>query len=86
MHSERTQVLLSPEQRSRLERIATRENRSMGAVIRDAIDAYTISRIRSRDEALQVLFSQNAPVADWEVMKAEIERGALGSKDYGLSE
>lgn len=84
MNSERTQVLLTPEQRSRLERIAARENRSMGAVIRDAIDAYTLPRARPRHEALRSLFSQNAPVAEWEVMKAEIEQGALGSDDFEL--
>jgi len=78
MHSERTQVLLTPTQRERLQRIATREGRSLGAVIRDAVDAYTLPRARPRAEALQSLFAQNAPVADWAVMKAEIERGALG--------
>lgn len=85
MHSERTQVLLTPAQRARLERIATREGRSLGAVVRDAIDAYTLPRARPRHEALQSLFAQNAPVADWEVMKAEIERGALG-RDPDVSE
>ena len=78
MHSERTQVLLTPSQRQRLERIASREGRSLGAVIRDAVDAYTLPRARPRSEALHSLFAQNAPVADWEVMKAEIELGALG--------
>ena len=80
MHSERTQVLLSPDQRSRLERIAAREGRSLGAVIRDAVDAYTLPRARSRDEALRSLFSINAPVADWDQMKAEIIEGALGER------
>lgn len=78
MHSERTQVLLSPEQRSRLERIAAREGRSLGAVIRDAVDAYTLPRARSREEALRSLFSINAPVASWDQMKAEILEGAVG--------
>lgn len=78
MHSERLQVLVTPEQRGRLERIAARENRSMGAVIREAIDAYTLPRARSPQEILESLFSMNAPVADWDQMKAEIERGALG--------
>ena len=76
MHSERTQVLLSPAQRRRLERIAAREGRSMGAVIRDAVDAYTLPRARPPAEALRSLFGQNAPVGDWDVMKAEIIRGA----------
>jgi hypothetical protein len=78
MHSERTQVLLTPAQRERLARIAARENRSLGAVIRDAIDAYTLPRARSPHEILRSMYSLNAPVADWEQMKAEIERGALG--------
>jgi hypothetical protein len=78
MHSERTQVLLTPVQRERLQRIATREGRSLGAVIRDAVDAYTLPRARPRGEALQSLFAQNAPIDDWAAMKAEIEQGALG--------
>ncbi len=78
MHSERLQVLVTPEQRGRLERIAARERRSMGAVIREAIDAYTLPRARSRKEALEAILAMNAPVADWEQMKAEIEQGALG--------
>jgi len=48
----------------------------MGAVIRDAVDAYTLPRARPRHEALRSLTSLGAPVADWDVMKAEIERGA----------
>lgn len=78
MHSERTQVLLTPDQRQRLERIAAREGRSLGAVIRDAVDAYTLPRARSPHEVLRALYALNAPVADWEQMKAEIEQGALG--------
>ena len=78
MHSERTQVLLTPVQRERLERIAARDRRSMGAVIRDAIDAYTLPRSRDPHDALRSLFAHDAPAAEWEVMKAEIERGALG--------
>jgi hypothetical protein len=78
MHSERTQVLLTPAQRSRLERIAARENRSLGAVIRDAIDAYTLPRSRPPAEALRSLMGLEAPVDDWPAMKAEIARGSLG--------
>ena len=78
MHSERLQVLVTPEQRGRLERIAARENRSMGAIIREAIDAYTLPRARSRHETLEALFALEAPVADWEQMKREIIEGAIG--------
>lgn len=80
MHSERTQVLLTPAQRQRLERIAVREGRSLGAVIRDAIDAYTLPRARPPGEALRSLTRLDAPVDDWEVMKADIALGAAGSR------
>ena len=80
MHSERTQVLLTPTQRERLQRIANRESRSLGAVIRDAIDAYTLPRARPRDEALRSLMRLDAPVDDWDRMKADIARGASGSR------
>jgi hypothetical protein len=80
VHTERTQVLLSPEQRQRLERIAAREGRSLGAVIRDAVDAYTLPRARPPHEILRSLFAINAPVDDWEHMKREIIEGAIGDR------
>lgn len=76
MFSERMQVLLSPEQRSRLERIAGREGRSIGAVIREAVDAYTAPRAHPRAVALERLFALEAPVSDWVTMKAQIAEGA----------
>ena len=77
MYSERTQVLLSPEQVERLKRLARRDGRSLGAVIRDAVDAYTLGTA-DRHAAIERLLSMEAPVDDWEVMKAEILRGAIG--------
>lgn len=78
MYSERTQVLLSPEQVDRLKRVAQRDGRSVGAVIRDAVDAYTHEPIERRLAAVEHLFTLDAPVDDWGVMKAEILRGAIG--------
>ncbi len=78
MFSERTQVLLSPDQVARLKRIAAREGRSVGAVIRDAVDSYVDPGSDSRHEAIQALMKMNAPVDDWEVMKAQILRSQLG--------
>ncbi len=78
MYSERTQVLLSPEQVDRLKRIAARDGRSVGAIIRDAVDSFTTSQPDSRQRALASMFSMEAPVDDWEVMKAQILRGQLG--------
>jgi len=74
------QVLLTRAQRERLERIAAQERRSIGAVIRAAIDAYTLGRRRPADEVLASLFSLEAPVADWAQMKAEIAEGVDRSR------
>ncbi|MGZ8515553.1 MAG: ribbon-helix-helix protein, CopG family [Candidatus Limnocylindrales bacterium] len=78
MYSERTQVLLSPEQLARLKRIAAREGRSVGSLIRDAIDSFVFAAPDSRDRALESILSMNAPVDDWEVMKAQILKSQLG--------
>lgn len=82
MFTERTQVLLSPEQAARVKDIADRQGRSVGAVIRDAIDSYHAPTQRSRDEAFEELLSMNAPVDDWEVMKEQILAGSLGEQWY----
>ena len=78
MYSERTQVLLSPEQLARLKRIAAREGKSVGAVIRDAVDGFIFAEPNRRQRAAQRLLSMNAPVDDWEVMKAQILESQLG--------
>lgn len=74
MLSERIQVLLTPDQRSRVERIARERHLSVGAVVREAVETYIAPR--SREGALRALLALDAPVADWEKMKAEILRGA----------
>ncbi|MGH8903621.1 MAG: hypothetical protein ACRDYA_18605 [Egibacteraceae bacterium] len=76
MFTERMQVLLTAEQRSRLERVAASRRVSIGAVVREAIDAYTAPRRRSREDAVTALFGLEAPVDDWPTMKAEILEGA----------
>ena len=78
MYSERTQVLLSPEQLARLKRIAARDGRSVGSVIRDAVDSFVEAPSDSRERALRSIMAMNAPVDDWEVMKEQIMRGKLG--------
>lgn len=84
MFTERTQVLLSREQRERLERIAAREGRSVGSVIREAVESYTAASPRTRAEAAAALIAMDLPVSDWDQMKAEIVEGALaGLPDPG---
>lgn len=79
MFSERTQVLITKEQRARLERIASERRISLGAVIREAIDSYAAPRTKPPREALERLAALRAPVADWETMKADVLRGAGAS-------
>ena len=81
MFTQRTQVLLSPDQVAKLKRIATRDGRSVGAVIRDAIDSYTDPGDDARHRAAQAIIAMDLPVEDWEVMKAQILRSQLG--DWG---
>ena len=78
MFSERTQVLLTPAQRRRLEQLATDRQVSVGSLIREAVDAYTAVRSRPARQALLDLLELGAPVDDWPVMKDEILRGAAG--------
>ena len=78
MFSERTQVLLSPDQVTKLKRIATREGRSVGAVIRDAVDSYVDPGDDARHRAAQSIIAMELPVDDWDVMKAQILRSQLG--------
>jgi predicted transcriptional regulator len=92
MYTERTQVLLSPEQLSRVKRLAGRERRSVGAIIREAVDAYT--RPEPMDDARRaaierLLALEAGPVDDWEVMKAQILTGSLGQywdREHGPTE
>lgn len=81
MFSERTQVLLSPEQVVRLRRLARGSRRSVGAVIRDAIDAYTGVPGDERQAALERLMRLEAPVDGWESMKAQILAGGGGAPE-----
>lgn len=76
MFSERTQVLLSPEQRNRVEQLAAQSASSVGAVIRAAIDDYARPPgPESRRRAVEALFALDAPVAEWESMEREIDNG-----------
>lgn len=75
-YTERTQVLLSVQQRTKVERLADESSSSVGAVIRAAIDAFGDDPTREqRQRALTELFALDAPVDDWEVMEREITDG-----------
>lgn len=68
--SERVQVLMTPEQRRRVERIARQRGLSVGAVVRAAVDAY--AGVGAERDVLSELFSLELPVSTWPEMKQEI--------------
>jgi hypothetical protein len=79
MFDQRTQVLLSEPQLRELRRRAKREQKSVGAVIRDAVDAHLdLPTDEERQAAFERLIAMDLPVDDWPVMKAQIEKGMLG--------
>jgi len=72
----RTQVLLDDERYARLERRADETNRSIGALVRDAIDVAYPERGPGRKDAFELL--RNSPPADHgspEEIKREILSG-----------
>lgn len=54
------------------------DGRSVGAVIREAVDAFVDAEPDRRQRAAQRLLAMNAPVEDWEVMKTQILKSRLG--------
>jgi len=70
--TKRVQVLLEPFQYQRLEEIARQRDRSVGALIREAIDqTYLQGAVEDRLAAVRVLAAMQLPVADWEQMERE---------------
>jgi hypothetical protein len=70
--SKRVQILLPPEQYSRLQAIARSEGESVGSLIRHAIeDVYFRSEEQDRLDAVRRLGAMSLPVADWEQMERE---------------
>jgi hypothetical protein len=84
--SERTQVLLTPLQRAKAERIARREGTSIGAVVRDALDGYQVGRgTAERRDAIDTLIAMSAPVEDWPAMKADLIETRFDRVDNGIA-
>lgn len=74
--SARVQVLFEPGQVARLQAIAEREGRSVGALIREAVERTYLDRDRAeRVAAVDQMARLSLPVGDWEEMEREsVER------------
>ena len=70
--TQRIQLLLTEAQYSELRRIAQRQGRSMGALVREAIEKELSRSGRERAiAAVEELASLSLPVASWEEMERE---------------
>lgn len=73
--TERIQVLMAPEQLARLRVIARRQRRSVGSLVREAIDSTFLADDTDRRlEAVERLARLSLPVSDWEQMERESTR------------
>ena len=78
--TERLEIRLPREQLRLLRQEARRRGVPVAQVVREAIDLLLVEEDRQdRVRAAEELFRINAPVADWEGMKREIEEGYLPS-------
>lgn len=80
--SHRVQALLSDEQFQLLETLSQKEGKTISSLIRHAVDVAYVAEVerQKRTTAYQRLISRQLPVSDWDEMKGEITRGALGSQ------
>ncbi len=79
--TERFQVRLAPQTLELLRQEAQRRRVSVAQVVREAVDLLLQQDREARIQAAEALFRVNAPVADWEEMKAEIDDAR---RDAGL--
>lgn len=84
MHSERIQVLITPEQRRKLEAEATRRGASVASLIRDAVDA----RFQTVDRAtrLQAIAEIRAMGAGRFLDPEELNRVFGSERDQALGD
>ena len=68
----RVQVLFEPAQLLRLRTLAEAEGKSVGALVREAVErAYLDDERRDRMAAVERLVAMSLPVAEWEQMERE---------------
>lgn len=73
----RLEIRLRPEQLQKLKEEAAAKKTSVGDLVREAIDQRYAVSPEDKLNAVRDMASINAPVADWDQMKKEIEAGHL---------
>ena len=75
--TKRLQLLLTPEQYKMVQLYAKKHKKSIGSVIREALDKIISERSKKeKQKAVQRLLSRKLPVSNWEQMEEEIIQGA----------
>jgi hypothetical protein len=78
MLSKRVEVLFEPKQYAELERVAQQNAKSVGGLIREAVERLYLKPSREeRLQAVERLVSQNFDFGSWEEVKEEIIRGKI---------
>jgi len=78
MLKKRVEILFEPSKYHRLEGMAQAEGRSVGSLVREAVERYVLQPAREeRIAAVERLASQNFDFGSWEEVKELISRGPL---------
>lgn len=79
VYTRRVQTVLTEEQFRMLNRLSRKQHQPISKLVREAIERVyfaDVGGLEGRRAALQDLLSLEAPVADWDVIEADIVRGA----------
>ena len=86
MYSERLQILVSKEQRRRLEREAKRRGASVASLIRDAIDSQlgSVGREERLGAVQKIAAMRGAPYLAPDELRDAIEEARVADAEHGL--
>ena len=73
--NKRTQILFSEKQFKKLKDISINKNKSIGFLVREAVDTLFIKEKEDKKNIIDKIANLNLPVDNWEKMKKEIEQG-----------
>ena len=76
MLKKRVEILFEPSKYHKLEGMAQAEGRSVGSLVREAVERYVLRPAREeRREALEWILSGEDDLGSWEELKEAISRG-----------
>jgi len=73
--NKRTQVLLTEKQYKKLHELSENSKRSMGFLIREAVDTVYINKKKNKEKIIRKIANMDLPTGDWKEIKGEIIKG-----------